>query len=298
MAKLRAIKRRIAAVKATGSVMRTMSLISALRFRQAHKQLVAARPYLNRLSAVGADFIRNLPGEISGQPLLRDDPEPRRNALLIIAGNRGLCGSYNNNVIRLAMERRKQLLAAHNEVLIYSAGRKAADPMRRAGLDIHRDVTLAMPPAFEASAALGDEFIEDFLAGRISGLEVAYTNFISTGRQRSTIAQVLPLAVMDVAALEAVPPGASAVYDAYPHPAELLEELLPLIVKLRVHQCFLEAAVSEHLARMRSMQAATDNADELLHTLTTKYNHMRQARITTELSEIMGGRAQAKEGRS
>ncbi len=131
----------------------------------------------------------------------------------------------------------------------------------------------------------------DFVAGRIGGLEVAYMQYLSSGRQSAVIAQVLPLTY---ATPPATTPGLAPVpYEFVPSPREILDRLLPATVRLRLYQCFLDAAVTEQMARIQAMRAATDNADDMLHNLTVRYNRDRQAQITTELAEILGGSTEA-----
>jgi F-type H+-transporting ATPase subunit gamma len=150
---------------------------------------------------------------------------------------------------------------------------------------------LTGPPDFAAVGELADEFLAAYQDGRIGGLEVGYMQFVSPGRQSPSIAPLLPLSDVREASPQHAEADEPVRYDLMPSAHEILERLLPATVRLRLYQCFLDAAVGEQIARITAMRAANKNADEMIHDLTLRYNRLRQSQITTELAEILGGRA-------
>ena len=296
MAKARNILKRTRAVKNIRDVTKTMEMIASSRFRRAHKQLVAARPYTDRMSDLVACLIDRMGTASLRHPLLRDDEEPRRDVLLVLTSNRGLCGAMNPSVLRIATARHEQLREAGYEVLLQVVGRRGARHFRFRGIELDAaHTTLGDMPDYDAIAAMADALMAAFLDGEISGVELAYMQFISGARQRPAIAQVLPLSDLPSPApsrLAAV--GEAAPYDFVPSPSEILDRLLPATVHLRMYQCFLDSSASEQVMRIAAMKTATENADDMLHDLTVRYNRMRQSRITRELTEIAGGGAPVK----
>jgi F-type H+-transporting ATPase subunit gamma len=211
--------------------------------------------------------------------------------LLVLTSDRGLCGPYNSAVLKVAQDRLNQVLRAGYDVKLRLVGRRGVQQLRHRGVAIDTEYRpFEGVPEYEPVAALADSLMKEFLAAKISGLEVAYTQFISSGRRRPVIAQILPLSGLPKP--QRLPTlGQGASYEVVPPEAGILDPLLPMVVRMRLWQCFLDAAVSEQFERIAAMRAATDNADKMIHSLTVRYNRMRQAQITTELAEIVGGRA-------
>ncbi|MFB3892191.1 MAG: ATP synthase F1 subunit gamma [Phycisphaerae bacterium] len=295
MARARSILKRVKAVRSTRTITKTMEMIATSRFKRAHNRVVAARPYTDRMSAVVADLVEALRGKDIAHPLLAADDKVKRQALLVLTGNRGLCGAYNANVLRTAVARYEELRAAGSEVLLYVVGKRGHHALKFRGYRIEETYTsFDYQPQFQAVGELADMMMAQFEDRKIASLDVAYTQFISAGRQTPGVTRVLPLEVAPATAKTA--PAVRPTYEFVPSTAEVLSALLPAAVRLKLYQCFLDAAVSEQIARMTSMRAATDNADEVIHDLTVRYNRLRQSQITTELAEIMGGRAGLEEG--
>lgn len=290
MARTRKIRSRIKAVRSIRRITRTMEMISRGRFKRTHDLAVGLRPYTDSLAELVGDLVHRGAVEELSHPLLAE-PKGRCDVLMIITSNRGLCGPYNAQVLRLGLERMGQIVDAGLEVKLRVVGRRGAQQLRYRGMQFEETgADLGELPNYDQIAAMADALMDEFLSGKITGVEIAYTQFISSARRRPAIAQVLPLSNLPVS--PRAPGAATRVpYEIVPSAAEILDKLLPAAVRLRVWQCFCDAAVSEQLERIAAMQAATTNADEMIRTLTVKYNRMRQSQITTELAEILGGRA-------
>ena len=213
-------------------------------------------------------------------------------AVLVVTSNRGLAGGYNGNVLRLANQTLKDLEATGAATNSPSVVKKAAPYFRFLKRPMAQTYsTLGDKPLFAEIEPLADAYMKAYQEGKISGLKLVYMRFISAGQQMPAVVDVLPLSGI----AEAPAAGASGekamtiTYDFLPSAHALLEELIPTVVKITIFQAFIEAAVSEQIARMVAMKAATDNADKLGKKLTQDYNRARQSQITSELSELMGG---------
>jgi F-type H+-transporting ATPase subunit gamma len=290
MPKARQIHKRVKAVKSIREVTSTMEMVATSRFKKVHKRAVAARPYSDKLG----EMVTELVGRTSDKPLthpLLTTPDVSKDVLIVITSNRGLCAGYNSAVLRLATERMQQLTGAGSTVLLCVVGKRGIQYFRFRHVTMERQRSdFEDFPAYAKVSEMADELMRRFLQGQIRSVEVAYTQFISAGRQKPAISQILPLSNLTAGTPreEAVP---ATSYEFVPSTEAVLERLLPSTVRIRLYQCFLDAATSEQIARKTAMRAATDNADDMIHTLTVQYNRMRQAQITSELAEIIGGRA-------
>jgi F-type H+-transporting ATPase subunit gamma len=218
------------------------------------------------------------------------DPNPERPvAVLVLTSNRGLCGGYNGNILRLAMATIRELEAAGKKMQLYVSGKKGMAYFRFQKREMTQTfATLGDNPKYAEIEALANQFMQDYIDGKISGLKIVYMRFISAGVQRAGVADVLPLGAIGGKADEEAETQPTA-FEFSPGPAELLAELIPSTVKITLFQAFIEAAVSEQIARMVAMKAATDAADKMGKKLTQEYNRARQSQITSELAELMGG---------
>jgi len=292
MAKTRTILRRIRAIRNIRTVTKAMETVASARFRKVHNQSQAYRPFAVQVADMVGDLIARAEGGRLDHVLLVEPEGIRRDVLLVIGSDRGLCGSYNAGVVGVAIERMARLREAGYEVQLHVVGSRAVRYLRFRGFEIDRVYDdLGDAAEYRAAAALANSMMADFLARRIGGLEVAYMQFVSSGQQRPAIARLLPLLDLP-GAKERAPLGEPAPYDFLPSAEQILDKLLPATVRLRLYECFLEAEVSEQLMRMSAMRAATDNADDMTHDLHVRYNRLRQMQITTELTEIIGGRGE------
>ena len=291
MAKARAILKRIGAVKNIAKITNTMQMIATARFKRAFDRAVAARPYTDRLVKL-IEQLTDAAGEYT-HPLL-ESRDAKKVAVLVIASNRGLCGGYNSNVIRALRTLRRELDQRGIDVELHVSGKKPIGALRFQGVEMASTIShLDDKVRFDEVDEIATPLIERFQSGDLDELHVVYTKFLSSARQEACAEQVLPLTREASDSGDADPKkttwGRQTIFS--PDPETILNDLLPRSVRLHVFQAFLDAAVSEQTARRVAMKVATDNANDVVVELTRTYNRSRQAQITTELSEIMGGAA-------
>jgi F-type H+-transporting ATPase subunit gamma len=287
MANRRLLVKRRKAVRNIRKITRTMQLIATARFQAAFNRAVAARPYTEKLAELVSDLSRSA-GE-TRHPLMAASKPEAPEALVVLTSSRGLCGGYNASILRTAQVRLEEWRAAGRAHELRAFGKKgiAFFKFQRRPMAV-QDVSVGDAPRFEQVEKIANALIEDFLAGRISSVHVVYMRFYSAGRQRPETVQLLPL-VADRPAAESSAPVSSVAYEFRPDPETLLSELLPATVRIRLFQAFLDGAVSEQIARMAAMKAATDASEDMIKTLTRQYNRARQTQITMELLDIVGG---------
>ena len=293
MAKARAIVKRRKAVRNIKKITKTMQMIATAKFQKALKRAVGTKPYTRKIRELVGELAAAL-GENADHPLLRPAAGTGRTALLVVTSDRGLAGAYNGSVLRTANAFIKSEEAAGRKIDLYVSGKKGVGTFNFQKRPIVKRLDqFSDQPKFADVDAVAEDFIRQFIDGKVDSVRVAYTQFISAGQQRAEVMQLLPLASLgdapkagDKAKGE---PKAETVYEFSPDPKTLLDELLPQTVKTALFQAFLDATTSENVARMVAMKSATDNADKMAKALSMQYNRARQSQITTELSEIMGG---------
>lgn len=284
MANTRQIKRRIRATENIKKITKAMEAVSAAKLRRAQERAVAARPFAGRLE----EMLRRVAaaGAAAEHPLLIE-PESNATAYIFITADRGLAGSYNAMLLRQMGLR----VGRDENVGLLAVGRKGYEHFRKRGVQIYeRWLRIGEDARYELAEEVAEYAMNLFTSGRVGKVKLLYAEFITAMSQRPKEVQLLP-----VAPPEAQPEHGVEEYIFVPSARELLDVLLPRIVKIEVYQALLEAKASEHGARMTAMRSATDNAGELIETLTLQYNRARQAAITTEISEIVGG-AEALKG--
>ena len=289
--KLREVRRRIRSVKNTQKITRAMELIAASRIVKVQARTQAARPYAEEISKIVAELVRRGGG---GAELL-SPREGDRVGVLAVTADRGLAGAYNTNVLKLVeLERRR----AAGSFSVYTYGRKALSFYRfRQVTPVEQWQGFSDTPPYEVAKEIGQQLTRDYLDDKVDRVLIAYTDFKSVLTQEPRIEQLLPVVPPPSADETGEEGGLQADVEFEPNPEAILESLLPRYVESRVFSALLNAAASEHAARRRAMKAATDNADELIKILTRDANRARQAEITTEISEIVGGaEALAAEG--
>ncbi|HLO88656.1 MAG TPA: F0F1 ATP synthase subunit gamma [Nostocaceae cyanobacterium] len=310
MPNLKAIRDRIQSVKNTKKITEAMRLVAAARVRRAQEQVIATRPFADRLAQVLYGLQTRLRFEDVDLPLLKKR-EVKSVGLLVISGDRGLCGGYNSNVIRRAETRAKELKAEGLDTTLVIVGRKATQYFQRRGYNI--DATYSgleqIPTAAEATK-IADELLSLFLSEKVDRIELVYTKFVSLVSSRPVVQTLLPL---DTQGLETAddevfrlttrggqfqverervtstvrPLARDMIFEQ--DPVQILDSLLPLYLSNQLLRALQESAASELAARMTAMSNASDNAGELIKTLSLSYNKARQAAITQELLEVVGG---------
>ena len=290
MAKARALDRRRKSVRNIRKITRTMELIATARFKKAMDRSVAARDYTKQL----AKILENIAGAGAtvAHPLLEVRPT-KRSAVLVLTGNRGLCGGYNSNIVRQAVALLGQWRSVQVGTHVTVSGKRGISALKFRGIDIaERYTTFEDKPDFAAVAPIGQAYLQAYAAGEIDRLDVVYTRFHSIAKQEATTEMLLPLKPPETAGGAGAGKAedlASNDYDFYPSAESILEEILPASFLSRLFKCFLDAAVSEQVARMVAMKAATENAGGLIKNLSRQYNRARQSQITGEIMEILGG---------
>ena len=283
----RILRRRIRSVQSTKKITRAMELIAASRIVKAQQRVAAARPYSEQITEV----IRNLAAAGAGldHPMLRKPETVRNVGLVVISADRGLAGAYNASVIRVAERAILQRRREGQETALVIAGRKANSYFRYRGYSVDESHSgFSEQPSYEDARQVAGSLIKRYDDGEIDVVEIVYTRFFSAGSQRVARTQLLPLDTGPITERREEG-GPQAVYEFEPSPEGILELLLPRYVEARLFAALLEAAASEHAARQRAMKSATDNADELITSLTRTMNRARQDAITTEIMEIVGG---------
>ncbi len=287
MAKARALDRRRRSVKNIRKITRTMELIATARFKKAMDRSVAARDYTSRLTKILHNIARSGAGIV--HPLLDVRPT-KRAAVLVLTGNRGLCGGYNSNTIRQSMgvlgQWRSEGVSSHVAV----SGKRGISALKFRGINMAEHyTTFDDKPDFEAVQQIGAGYLAAYAAGEIDRLDVVYTQFHSIARQSAETETLLPLKPPEPVGELAQATRASQEYEFFPFAESILEEIVPASFLSRLFKCFLDAAVSEQVARMVAMKAATENAGGLIKDLSRRYNRARQSQITGEIMEILGG---------
>lgn len=296
MGNLREIKSRIKTVGNTAKITRTMELIATAKSQVCVSRIKSALPYFHALAEI-ASQARKAGGDdesASLHPLL-EEREVKRVALLVVVANRGFCGGYNGNCLRLARNRRQELLDEGKEVDLYVSGKKGINWCKFQKLEWVGDgyTQFEDKPAYEEVEGVADTLITSFLSGNVDRVEVAYTHYVSAGRQEAVVEKMLPIAPPaedeDKAAKADSSKNDSVDFIIEPDPASILATLFPLQAKLHLFRVYLEAATSEQIARQIAMKNATDNASEMGQTLKMAYNRARQTQITNEILEVIGG---------
>jgi F-type H+-transporting ATPase subunit gamma len=293
MAKARAIVKRRKAVRNIKKITKTMQMIATAKFQKALKRAVGTKPYTLKVRELVGELAASLGDQVQ-HPLLRaPESSSRHIALLVITSDRGLAGAYNGSILRAANQFIKAEEAKGTKIDLYVSGKKGVSFFNFQKRSITRRFDqFADQPKFVEVDRVAEDFMQQFIDGKVDEVRVVYMNFVSAATQKTDVMQLLPLTAIGDMKEQKPAPGqmnAETVYEFSPDPKTLLDELLPLTVKTALFQAFLDATTSENVARMVAMKSATDNADKMVKALTMQYNRARQSQITTELSEIMGG---------
>ena len=288
MAKARAIVKRLKAVKNIRKITKTMELIATARFKKAMDRATEAAAYTKKISEIVADLsATNL---TFTHPLLKAHETQTNGILLILTSNRGLCGGYNGAVLRPALARQKELKGSLN-LNVECSGRRGLAFLKYQQINVTEQFTnFEDKPGYDEVEAIANRYIELYCSGKLDRLDIAYTKFESVSRQKPVVETLLPIGSIGGAA-GSTTNEKKIDYEFLPSAGEILEEIVPAAFKARLFKCFLDAAVSEQIARRVAMKAATENAGDMIKSLSMQYNRARQSQITSELSEIIGGAA-------
>ncbi len=282
MASLRTVRRRIKSVRNISQITKAMEMVAASRMRRAQLRVLASRPYSERLQRLIADLAVRPNPDGEAQPLLQHRETRNRVGLVVMTSDRGLCGGLNSSVLRQTMARILES-GGPEAVDVVTVGRKGQDFLARRGVRLRSTFThLGDTPGILAVQPIARSIIGDFTSGRIDAAYLLFPRFVSTLVQRVNVQQLLPV-------IPNTMEGPQLEYIFEPSAPEILSDLLPRYVEVEIYQALLDTIASEQSARMVAMRSATDNAKDLIQTLTLVYNKARQAAITKELSEIAAG---------
>jgi len=282
MPTIRQIRNRIRSVRNIAQVTRAMEMISASKMRRAQSAVLASRSYADKAREV-LTYVATEPGRGKNlHPLLEERKTINGIAVILFTTSRGLAGAYDVNITRKTVDFMNEQQAP---VKLLTVGKRGRDLMRRMGKPIIADFTgISDRPQLAQITALSRAAQDEFLQGRVDQVYVAYTDFVNVLRQIPTVRRILP-----IERAEAKHAGPQAVYLYEPSPEQILATVLPRFVEVQIYQALLESIASEHAARMVAMRNATDNANELINSLTLLRNKVRQTAITKEMLDIAGG---------
>jgi F-type H+-transporting ATPase subunit gamma len=295
MANPRALVNRRRAIRNIRKITRTMELIATALFKKALDRATEAAAFTRKITELAAELSATVT-DVS-HPLLQKREQDRNSLLLVITSNRGLCGGYNTGILREAGTRIHQIAAEGAQLHLEVSGKRGIAYFRFQGTRPEQTFTqFEDKPAYDEVEQLANRYLAGFISGQYDRVEVAYMKFLNAARQTPVVETLLPLSgtTVEIGGRRAETPAALAKpveYEFLPNARDILEELLPVSFKVRLFKCFLDAAVSEQIARRVTMKAATENADDLIKTLTRQYNRARQAQITKEIAEVIGGAA-------
>lgn len=287
MASLKAIRTRIASVTATRKITKAMQMVAAAKLRRAQDAVIAARPYAEKMNGVIASLAKGLRENPAAPALLTGTGRDQVHLLIVATADRGLCGGFNTNIVRLTRQRIQALQREGKDVKLICVGRKGRDQLKRqhaSRIVAEIEQTGVKQISFANALTVGRKVLEMFEAGEFDVATLIYARFKSVISQVPTMQQLIPVAIDENAAA-----STSTVYEYEPEEAEILAELLPRNVTVQIFRALLENVAGEFGAKMSAMDAATRNAGDVIDALTILRNRTRQAQITKELIEIISG---------
>lgn len=291
MPNLRDIQKRITSVQGTRQITRTMEMVATAKIRRAQERIESAAPYSDAMMSVLANVAGNAQG--IAHPLLEEHESIQRVIMIVAVSDRGLAGGFNANVLRMAEQQIAEYQAEGLTVDLIVSGKRALQYFTYRGMQpIARYIDTSDKPTYAMAREIAQMTAHAFVNGEADLVTIAYNRFKNVAEQIPTTVQVLPISqdVVDVAEEDAED-AALAGYLFEPSAAEVLQRLLPTYLETVIFRALLDSAAAEQGARRRAMKSATDNATEMIGTLTRSFNRARQAAITTEIAEIVGGAA-------
>ena len=282
MASLKSIKKRIVSVKNTRQITKAMKMVSAAKLRRAQENVVAARPYAQKMGEVLQSLAGNLEGNL--HPLL-EKRDAKKLLLIVVTSDRGLCGGFNTNLCKAGERYIKEKQAEFDQISIMTVGRKGYEFLKSRHTVYKNFANMLSKPNYQAAAMLAQDVIEGYLAEEYDQVVMLFNSFRTVMSQDITFQQLLPIEPEEKIAADAN--GVEYIYE--PSVSDLLTEILPKNIEVQIFKAMLESVAGEHGARMTAMDSASKNASEMIGKLTLQYNRARQAAITTELMEIISG---------
>lgn len=291
MASLKEVKTRIASVNSTRKITSAMKMVASSKLHHAQQAIESMRPYEHQLSHIMSTFVANMEGSIESP--YAGSREIKRVAIVVYTSNSSLCGAFNANVVKAFNHKLDDYKKASIEVVkVYALGKKAADAVAKVGFNNPTDYsTLLDHPSYEKASDIATEIMDLYTTGQIDKAELIYHHFKSAGSQILTEETFLPIE-LDTTSNNQEGSKQAIDFIAEPSKEDVIAELIPKSLHLKLFTALLDSLASEHAARVIAMQAATDNADDLLRELTLTYNKTRQQAITSELLDIVGGSMQ------
>ncbi len=293
MATQRDIKNRIKSVSNTRKITSTMEMVSTAKMKKMQGRLEMSKPYELKVNEIMANLV-NSGVNVADDPHFREADDPSRILVLQITGNRGLCGSFNTNVIETTLNFKKKMADEHRDTQVFAVGKKGIgfynftkEPMYKSMLNPEDKLT------FEQAAGIGSELRNLFLSGEFHEIYISYTKVMSSSSQKPAMVRLLPI-LLEEEEIKDMYPGAQLEFYFEPNPSRIFAYLIQLYLKVRIYTCFLESSFSEQFARRVAMKNASDASSDMIKELTITYNRVRQAKITKEISEIVGGAAALK----
>lgn len=286
MAKTRALVKRRKAIRNIRKITRTMELIATARYKKAYDRAFQAEAYTEKIAELAADLSARATD--IRHPLLEKHESIKNSLLLVLSSNRGLCGGYNAGIFREAAGAIHKVKEQGATLHLELSGKRAITYYRYQGVVPEKTYTqFEDKPRFEEVEELADRYIAGYTSGALDQVQVCYMKFLNAARQVPVVETLLPLEAPKAA--EAGETKSKVDYEYLPNPKDILEEILPVAFKVRLFKAFLDAAVSEQIARRVAMKAATENAGDMIKSLSRQYNRARQAQITKEIAEVIGG---------
>jgi len=290
VAKQRDIKNRIKSISNTKKITSTMEMVSTAKMKKMQSRLEMSKPYELKVN----EIIKNLLStgvETSNDPLFRESRDPSRILILEITGNRGLCGSFNTNIINNTLKLKKEFESDEKEVLLYTLGKKGINYNNFAGIPMFKSAPNPEDKiSFEDASKISEELRRMFVSGEVHEVYISYTRVVTSSSQKPEIIKLIPIQKKEEEEIDAKL-RINTEYIFEPNPYRIFAYILPLYLKVKIFTCFLESSFSEQFARRVAMKNASDASSEMIHDLTISYNRVRQAKITNEIAEIVGGAA-------
>lgn len=288
MANPRELDNRRKSIRNMRRITRTMELIATARFKKAMDRASAATSYTDRITKLVSDLTKS--GLEVSHPLLESRDSPQRGTLLVLTANRGFCSGFNGTLIRAGLARHEQLINELSEVQVEVSGKKGIAGFGFRDIEVNQKYTqFEDKPSFGEIDEIASRYLDEYSSGKLDRLDVVYTKFESISRQTLAVETLLPLGLLSEDSADEQSASTQIQYEFLPSPESILEEVVPTSFKVKLFKCFLDSAVSEQIARMVAMKAATENAGDLIKRLSMQYNRARQGRITAELMDLIGG---------